>query len=160
MLWSTVSKVFEDQQIFYEEMYVYQELSLFTHLDWEVHKKLNNVIKNQIVVNTLTCISQESHKSCYTPFFPTFYQELIVVILFYSFSILILDNFDPFLWIRITLANLSSEEKTLVEKEKLNILVICNDISFFNTFSIFAGRLLGPTDLLSFNNEIKLFYLN
>ena len=43
-----------------------------------------------------------------------------------------------------------------MEKERLNILVICNEISFFISFSIFVGRLLGPTDLLSFNDEITL----
>ena len=43
-----------------------------------------------------------------------------------------------------------------MEKERLNILVIYNEISFFNSFSIFVGRLLGPTDLLSFNDKIKL----
>ena len=42
-----------------------------------------------------------------------------------------------------------------MQKERLNILVICNEI-FFNSFSIFVGRLLGQTDLLSFNDEIKL----
>ena len=41
-------------------------------------------------------------------------------------------------------------------KERLNILVNCNEISFFNSFSIFVGRPLGPTDLLSFNDKIKL----
>ena len=43
-----------------------------------------------------------------------------------------------------------------MEKERLNILVIYNEISFFNSFSIFVGRLLRPTDFLSFNDEIKL----
>ena len=43
-----------------------------------------------------------------------------------------------------------------MEKERLNILVNCNEISFFNSFSIFIGRPLGPTDSLSFNDEIKL----
>ena len=43
-----------------------------------------------------------------------------------------------------------------MEKERLNILVNCNEISFFNSFSIFVERPLGPTDLLSFNDEIKL----
>ena len=47
------------------------------------------------------------------------------------------------------------EGKTPVEKERLNILFICNEISFFNSFSIFVGKILGPTDLLSFNDEIK-----
>ena len=51
---------------------------------------------------------------------------------------------------------LSPEGKTFVEKQRLNILVICNEISFFNSFSIFVGRLLGPTDLLSFDDETKL----
>ena len=36
------------------------------------------------------------------------------------------------------------------------MLVIYNEISFFNSFSIFVGRLLVATDLLSFNNEFKL----
>ena len=43
-----------------------------------------------------------------------------------------------------------------MEKERLNILVNCNDISFFNSFSIFVGRPSEPTDLLSFNDKIKL----
>ena len=43
-----------------------------------------------------------------------------------------------------------------MEKGRLNILTISNEISFFNSFSIFVGRLLRPTDLLSFNDEIKL----
>ena len=43
-----------------------------------------------------------------------------------------------------------------MEKERLNILVNCNEISFFNSFSIFVGRLLGSTDLLSFNDKFKL----
>ena len=43
-----------------------------------------------------------------------------------------------------------------MEKERLNILVICNEISFFNIFSISVGRLLEPTDLLLFDDEIKL----
>ena len=43
-----------------------------------------------------------------------------------------------------------------MEKGRLNILVICNEIPFFNSFSIFVGRLLRPTDLLLFNDEIKL----
>ena len=47
------------------------------------------------------------------------------------------------------------EGKTPVEKERLNILFICNEISFFNSFSIFVGKPLGPTDLLSFIDEIK-----
>ena len=51
---------------------------------------------------------------------------------------------------------LSPEGKTFVEKQRLNILVICNEISFFNSFSIFVGRLLGSTDLLSFDDETKL----
>ena len=56
----------------------------------------------------------------------------------------------------MTLAILSSEGKTSVEKERLKILDNCNEISFFNSFSIFVGRPLGPTDLLSFNDKIKL----
>ena len=44
--------------------------------------------------------------------------------------------------------------KTLVEKKRLNILVVCSGKSF-NSFNIFVGRLLGPTDLLSFNDHIK-----
>ena len=71
MLWSTVSKA-------------------WGALGWGVHRKLNNVIKSQIVVNILTCISQEHHKSCYTPSFPRFYQDLLVVILVDSILILIL----------------------------------------------------------------------
>ena len=51
---------------------------------------------------------------------------------------------------------LSPEGKTFVEKQRLNILVICNEISFFNSFSIFVGRLLGSTDFLSFDDETKL----
>ena len=51
---------------------------------------------------------------------------------------------------------LRPEGKTPVEKERLNILVNCNEISFFNSSSIFVGRPLGPTDLPSFNDEIKL----
>ena len=43
-----------------------------------------------------------------------------------------------------------------MEKERLNMLFNCNEISFFNSFSIFVGRSLGPTDLLSFNDKIKL----
>ena len=43
-----------------------------------------------------------------------------------------------------------------MEKVRLNILVIYNEISFFNSFSISFGRLLRPTDFLSFNDEIKL----
>ena len=43
-----------------------------------------------------------------------------------------------------------------MEKERLNILVNCNEISFFNSFNVFVGRPLGPTDLLSFNDKIKL----
>ena len=43
-----------------------------------------------------------------------------------------------------------------MEKERLNILVNCNEKSFFNSFSTFAGRPLGPADLLLFNDEIKL----
>ena len=46
-----------------------------------------------------------------------------------------------------------------MEKERLNMLVNCNEISFFNSFSIFVGRPLGPTDLLSYNDEIKLVIL-
>ena len=83
-------------------------------------------MESQIVVNILTCISQENHKSCYTPSFPRFHQELIVVVLDYSFSIFILIFF---LWICITLASLSSEGKNLVKKERLNIWIICNEMS-------------------------------
>ena len=43
-----------------------------------------------------------------------------------------------------------------MEKERLNLLVNCYEISFFNSFRIFVGRPLGPTDLLSFSNKIKL----
>ena len=43
-----------------------------------------------------------------------------------------------------------------MEKDRLNILDNCNEISFCNRFSIFVGRPLGPTDLLSFNNKTKL----
>ena len=43
-----------------------------------------------------------------------------------------------------------------MEKERLNIFVNCNEILFVSSFSIFIGRLFGPTDLLSFNDEIKL----
>ena len=80
---------FEDQQIYHEQKYLHQEHSLLTGLDWKVHTKLNNVVESQIVVNILTCISQENHISCYTQAFPRFYQGLIVVILVSSFSILI-----------------------------------------------------------------------
>ena len=83
-------------------------------------------MESQIVVNILTCISQENHKSCYTPSFPRFHQELIVVVLDYSFSIFILIFF---LWICITLASLSSEGKNLLKKERLNIWIICNEMS-------------------------------
>ena len=62
----------------------------------------------------------------------------------------------PFLQIGTTLAIFSSEEKNPLEKVRLNILAIWNEISFFNSFNVFAGRILGPTDLLSFNDEIKL----
>ena len=51
---------------------------------------MNNVIKSQTVENMLTSISQENHKFCYTPAFQRLYQDLIVVILVYSLSILIL----------------------------------------------------------------------
>ena len=64
---------FENQQMYYEQNYLHQEPSLLTQLGWGVHRKLNNVIKSQIVVNVLTCISQENHKFCYTPSFPRFY---------------------------------------------------------------------------------------
>ena len=47
-----------------------------------------------------------------------------------------------------------------MEKEGLNILAICNEISFFNSFSIFVGRLLDPTVLLSFNDGIKFMILS
>ena len=43
-----------------------------------------------------------------------------------------------------------------MEKERFNTLVNCNEISFLNSFSIFVGRPLGPTDLLSINDKIKL----
>ena len=56
----------------------------------------------------------------------------------------------------MTLAILSPEGKTSVEKERLKILFNCNEISFFNSFSIFVGIPLGPTHLLSFNDKIKL----
>ena len=49
--------------------------------DWEVHKKLNNFVENQIVGNISTCVSQENHDFCYTSAFPRFYQDLVVVIL-------------------------------------------------------------------------------
>ena len=39
-----------------------------------------------------------------------------------------------------------------MEKERLNILVNCNEISFFNSLGIFVGR---PTDIHS-SNDIKL----
>ena len=81
---------FEDQQIYRQQRYLHQELSLLTQLDWKVHRKLNATVESQTVVNTLTCISPENHKSCYTPYFPRFYHELTVVILVYSFRILIL----------------------------------------------------------------------
>ena len=123
MFWSTVSKAFEDQLIYHEQIYLHQEFSLLTQLDWEVHRKLKYNIESQIIVNILTCIFQQNHKSCYTTSFQRFYQELIIVRLAYSFSILILIFF---LWTGITLANLSSEGKTQVEKERLNILVVCN----------------------------------
>ena len=84
---------FENQQIYHEQKYLRQELSLLTQCDWKVHRKLN-VVESQIAVNVLTCISQENHKSCYKTSFPRFYQHLIVVILIYSFSILILILFD------------------------------------------------------------------
>ena len=44
-----------------------------------------------------------------------------------------------------------------MEKERLNILVNCNEISFFSSFSIFVGRPLGPTDL--FHLMIKSNYI-
>ena len=37
------------------------------------------------------------------------------------------------------------------------MLVICN---YFSISILSIGRLLGPTDLLSFNDEIKLFHIN
>ena len=43
-----------------------------------------------------------------------------------------------------------------MEKERLNLLVNCNETSFFSSFSIFVERPLGPTDLLSFKDKIKL----
>ena len=57
------------------------------------------------------------------------------MIVVYSLSILIL-----ILLIVITLAILSPEGKTLVEKDRLNVLVVCNEISFFNNFSVFVGN--------------------
>ena len=50
---------------------------------------------------------------------------------------------------------MSLEGKTSLEKERLN-MVNCNEISFFNSFSIFVGTPLAPTDLVSFNDKIKL----
>ena len=35
-------------------------------------------------------------------------------------------------------------------------LIICNEISFSNSYRILVGRLLGATDSPSFNDEIKL----
>ena len=43
-----------------------------------------------------------------------------------------------------------------MQKKILNILVNCNEISFFNSFNVFVGILLGPTDLLSFTDQIEL----
>ena len=68
-------------------------------------------------------------------------------------SILILVFFS---WIGITSAYVNPDGKTPVEKERLNILVICNKTLFFKCFNIFVIRLLGPADLLSFKDEIKL----
>ena len=41
------------------------------------HRKLNNFVQNKIAGNTLTGISQESHKFCYTSAFPSFYQDFV-----------------------------------------------------------------------------------
>ena len=76
-------------------MYLHQvPSSLLVQLDCGVHRKLNNVVESHTVVNILTCISQESRKSCYTSSSPRFYQELIAVMLGYSFSIFILILFN------------------------------------------------------------------
>ena len=93
----------------------------------------------------MICISQENHKSCYTPSFSRYSSRVDSSDINLEFQHF---NVDPFLWIGITSANLNSKEKTLVEKERLNISVICNEISFFNSFSIFVGGLLGPTYFL------------
>ena len=60
----------------------------------------------------------------------------------------------------MNLYDFSLEKKSPGEKEGLHALVICNEISFINSFSIFVGSLLAPTDLLSYDDEIKLFHLN
>ena len=43
-----------------------------------------------------------------------------------------------------------------METERLNKLDISNEISFFNGFYIFVEQLLGPIDLLLFNDGIKV----
>ena len=58
-------------------------------------------------------------------------------------------------WYKFVLANFKSSGKNPVEEERSNLLVIYNEISLFNNFNIFVGRLLRPTVLLSFNDEIK-----
>ena len=50
--------------------------------------------------------------------------------------------------------NFKSRRKDSCGKREINY--ISQLISFFNSFSIFEGRPLGPTDLLSFNDGIKL----
>ena len=57
---------------------------------------------------------------------------------------------------RYNFGNFKSRRKDSSGKRKLNILAKCNEISFFNSFSIFVGKPLGPTHLLSFNDKIKL----
>ena len=74
-------------------------------------------------MNILTCISQENHKFCYTSAFPRFCQDLIVVILVYSLSILIF-----FLWTGVTLAVLSTEGKIPVEKGISHVSHLQQDI--------------------------------
>ena len=57
---------------------------------------------------------------------------------------------------RYNFSNFKSRRKDSCGKKRLNILVNCNEISLFNSFSIFVRRPLGPTDLPSFNDKIKL----
>ena len=115
---------FEDQQIYHEQKNLHQKFLLLTQLDREVHRKLNNYIEAQIVVDILTSIFQENHKFCYAPSFVRFYRKLVVVILGSSFSNLLWSffmncyNFSKFKFTR----------KDSCRKERLNVLVICNEI--------------------------------
>ena len=54
------------------------------------------------------------------------------------------------------LSNFKLRRKDSCRKREIKYITNLQWISFFDSFSILVGRLLGPTDLLSFSYEIKL----